>query len=213
MLGYGSVGSTLAGALLDAGHEVILAINPDNPDGAAAARREKGLRRATVASPEVALVGVDLAVLAVPVPALSTVLGSLGDALQGCILIDATNPVGPGLTHATPGISGAAAVSDLAPGAAVVKTLNIYGYEHLGPVDERDGSPRPAMPLAGDDPEAKRVVAGLLRGLGWDPVDVGGIDAAIDLEHLALLWIRMVRRHGHDPGMLWARIHRGAPRR
>jgi predicted dinucleotide-binding enzyme len=59
------------------------------------------------------------------------------------------------------------------------------------------------MPYAGDDATAKARVAQLAADLGWAPLDVGPLSAAVDLEHLALLWIRLVRSGGHDPHLVW----------
>ena len=47
-------------------------------------------------------------------------------------------------------------------------------------------------------PEA--TVAGLVAQLGWEPLDVGGAVQALSLEHMTLLWGRMVRMGGaSDP--------------
>ena len=53
---------------------------------------------------------------------------------------------------------------------------NIYSV-HL----QENGKPqgahgRIALPVAGDDPAAKAIVLDLVNDLGFDPVDVGGLD-------------------------------------
>ena len=38
--------------------------------------------------------------------------------------------------------------------------------------------------------------------------NVGGLEQALHLEHMTLLWVRMVRVNGHSPNMVWARLKR-----
>jgi predicted dinucleotide-binding enzyme len=123
------------------------------------------------------------------------------------LLIDATNPVAPGLTHGLGSRqSGAERVAALAPGAVVVKAFSVYGYENLSDPPTGPHAIRPAMPYAGDNPDAKATVAALLTDLGWEPLDAGPLRAAVDLEHLTLLWVRMVRAGGLDPRLVWAAL-------
>ena len=209
VLGYGNVGGTLAGAFLAAGHHAVLATNPGRPDGAQQARdADPRLAAAEVADPVDAVTGADLVVLAVPFGTVDAVLSPLAAVLAGTVLVDATNPVGPGLTHGLQSrTAGARHVASLVPDARVVKAFSVYGYENLaGP---SAGGPRPAMFFAGDDAAAKAVVSELLTGLGWEPLDAGPLDAALDLEHLTLLWVRMVRLGGQDPRLVWAAVRPG----
>jgi hypothetical protein len=61
-------------------------------------------------------------------------------------------------------------------GARVVKAFNSIFWEHLRdlgrPAGERG---RIGLPVSGDDPEAKRVVAGLINEIGFDAVDAGSL--------------------------------------
>ena len=212
LLGYGNVGSALAVALARAGHQVVLATNPDRPEGAEAVRAaHPELAGASVAAAGTAVAGAEIVVLSVPFAAVDAALPPLASALAGTVLVDATNPVGPGLVHGLGSAqAGAQHVASLVPDAHVVKAFSVYGFENLaGPPVGPDGL-RPVMPFAGDDTGAKDTVAGLLAGLGWEPLDVGGLAAALDLEHLTLLWIRLVRGQGLDPYLTWAAL-RGRP--
>ena len=60
------------------------------------------------------------------------------------------------------------------------------------------------MMFCGNDKAAKAKVATLLTELGWEPLDVGGAEQALHLEHMTLLWIRMVRVGGQSPRTVWA---------
>ena len=58
----------------------------------------------------------------------------------------------------------------------MVKTYNSIHWEHL----RDDGRPsgglnRRALPLAGDDPDAKQVATQLLAATGFDAVDAGAL--------------------------------------
>jgi hypothetical protein len=159
-----------------------------------------------------ALEGAEVVVLAVPYPALADLLPPLADALSGTVVIDATNPVGPGLSHGLGGstTSGTQQVQALLPGARVAKAFSIYGWENLA--DNRYEAPvPPMMMIAAADPQAAAAACALAADLGWDPLVVGGLEQALHLEHLTLLWIRMVRMSGRDPHLVWARLERGTP--
>jgi 8-hydroxy-5-deazaflavin:NADPH oxidoreductase len=60
--------------------------------------------------------------------------------------------------------------------ARLVKAFNTIYWERLRDRGRPPGDAgRLAIPLAGDDPEAKRLVAGLIDQLGFDPVDTGDL--------------------------------------
>lgn len=204
VLGYGNVGRALAAALVEAGHTVVLAARPERLEAARAVVGSDGaLGSVEVRALSDAVPAAVATILAVPYAATPDLLAPLADDLAGQVLIDATNPVGPGLTHAGGGRAGAAAIADLVPTTHVVKAFNVYGAELLRGAPSLE-APRPLMPYAGDDATAKDRVAQVVAGLGWEPLDVGPLAAALDLEHLALLWIRLVRGLGVDHRLVWS---------
>ncbi len=211
IFGYGKVGSTLATAFIGAGHEVVFAINPNRPTGVAEAiSANPALSSAQTASAVEAVTGANFVVLAVPFNTVGPLLTPIADRLGGLTVIDATNPVGPGLVHGVGTSSGAEVIARMVPKASVVKCFNIYGAENLGGVQTPVGAPVPLMALAGEDRGAKAAVQELLVTLGWSPLDVGPLSAALDLEHWALLWIRMVRGGGRDGHLVWSAIEWGS---
>lgn len=205
LLGHGSVGGALAGHLAALGHAVTVGADAGHRSSAdALAARTAGV---SVTAPAAAVADADLVVLAVPFGTVAEVLPPLAGALAGRILVDATNPVGAGLRHALGSTaSGAERVAELAPAARVVKAFSVYGAENLGSAPHPGAPARPVMPIAGDDAAAKDAVARLAREMGWRPLDTGPLAQALHLEHLTLLWVRMVRAGGHRPDLVWAAI-------
>jgi hypothetical protein len=153
--------------------------------------------------------GADVVFLATPFQANEGVLSGLAGELAGKVLIDCTNPVGPGLSHGLQSVrSGSETVQALAPGARVVKAFSIYGFENFEDNAYPAFNVRPAMMFCGNDAAAKAVAAGLIAELGWEPLDVGGLEQALHLEHMTLLWVRMVRMGGRPPHLVWAALQR-----
>lgn len=206
-IGYGHVGGALADRLQRVGHDVVLAAHdPDSDSVRALVARNPRLR---VAPPREAVRAADLVLLATPHQANAGVLAGLGAELEGKILVDCTNPVGPGLRHGLDSRqSGTEAIQAQLPRTAVVKAFSIYGFENLEDSAYPASGVKPVMMFCGDDAPAKQVVAGLLEQLGWEPLDVGGAEQALHLEHMTLLWVRMVRAGGRSPHMVWAVLRR-----
>ncbi|MCG3191156.1 MAG: hypothetical protein DIJKHBIC_00381 [Thermoanaerobaculia bacterium] len=206
-LGHGNVGAPLADHLQRLGHEVTLGAS----DPGSESLRKALVRNATLktASPPDAVKEADVVFLAVPFPAVPSALGAVASEIRGKVLVDCTNPVGPGLTHGLNSVeSGSENVQRLVPEAKVVKAFTIYGFENFEDNSFPGHDIRPMMMFAGDDAAAKRAVAGLISALGWEPVDVGGLVQALHLEHMTLLWVRMVRVLGGSPRTVWARLTR-----
>jgi predicted dinucleotide-binding enzyme len=192
VIGAGNVGGTLGRRLAELGHDVVFGLrHPEK--GASGVKGGDALpARASVASPSEAARGVDALLLATPWGAVPEALRELGEhALDGVVLLDATNPLGAGLKlEVGPnGESAAERVQAMVPRARVVKVFNTTGYNNMEN-PEYGGLPT-AMFHAGDDADAKRVAATLAEALGFDAVDAGPLMRARELEHLALLWISL----------------------
>lgn len=210
-IGAGRVGAPLAARLSNAGHQVVLAEFGEHSNSVQRAlERDARLRARPVVD---AVAAADVVFLATPFAANASVLGmdAIREALAGKILVDCTNPVGPGLSHGLKNEqSGSAYVQALVPKARVVKAFTIYGFENLEDPTFPDYDVKPAMFFCGDDAAAKTDVAVLIRDCGFEPLDVGGLVQALHLEHMTLLWVRMVRAEGHSPHLVWAALHRVA---
>ena len=206
-IGIGQVGAALAGNLLKLGHTVTVAArDPGSKRVTEALARFPDL---TIATPEEAIAAAEVIFLATPFAAVEVALAN-ADAFAEKVLVDCTNPVGPNLTHGLNSErSGGEVVQSLAPQARVVKAFTIYGFENCEDSTYTGyGDLRPAMLIAGNDAEAKRVVATLCQELGWEPMDTGPISMSLHLEHMTLLWIKMARVQGVGADLVWARLRR-----
>jgi hypothetical protein len=194
VLGAGNVGGTLGRRWAGLGHHVVFGVR--RPDAGASSVKGGDALPATarVASPADAVRNADVVLLATPWAAVQSALADAGaehGALDGCVLIDATNPIGPGLSLLTgaDGASGSEQVQTLAPKARVVKAFNTTGYDNMR--EPSYAGAASVMFYAGDDAAAKAVVERLVRELGFEAVDAGPLVRARQLENLALLWISL----------------------
>ncbi len=67
---------------------------------------------------------------------------------------------------------------------------------------------KPGMLFCGDDRAAKERVGKLIADCGFEPVDVGGLVQALHLEHMTLMWVRIVRMGGQSPNLVWGALRR-----
>lgn len=206
-IGIGNVGSALADCLARLGHSVTIAARD---------ARSESVRKAlaknpslVVRPPKEAVAEAEVVFLATPFQANEEALKAVASELKGKILVDCTNPVGHGLTHGLKNeISGSEFVQNLAPQAKVVKAFTIYGLENFENSVYPGYNVKPVIMYCGQDAAAKKTVHELIAQLGWEPLDVGGLEQALHLEHMTLLWVRMVRVGGHSPNMVWAVLRR-----
>ena len=186
IIGAGNVGGALGRNWTRRRHTVTYGVR--DPGAKAEALAQGG---AQVALPRQAVEWSDVVVLATPWAATREAVEALGD-LGGRPLLDATNPIGPGLTSAvSAGGSGGELVQSWAPTARVVKIFNTTGAENLAaPVY---GDEPTTMFYCGDDEAACTVAAKLATDLGFDAVSVGPLRNAALLESQALLWINLAK--------------------
>lgn len=193
IIGAGRVGQSLARALVAQRYRVRFGV-PEPARHAQLPAQFGG--KASVHTVAEAIGPVQMAILATPYGAALQVAREVEDWGQR-ILIDATNPIAPGMSGLLVGTttSGAEQIAGLARAARVVKCFNTTGAENLGAPQYPVGGL--FMPLAGDDADARRKVMALATLIGFDAVDMGGLAAARYLEPWAMVWIAMAMRLGH----------------
>jgi NADPH-dependent F420 reductase len=180
IIGTGKMGSGLARLIASKGIDV--AIGHKDAAKATALAQEIGAR-AQGGSSEAAAKRADIVIIAVPYPHIAEALKGAGD-LAGKIVIDISNPITPDfkallIGHMT---SAAEEIQKLVPSARVVKAWNTI-FAQLLPVEAHEG--RPALVqvfIAGDDAEAKKKVADLVKSTGFEPVESGPLSNSRYLE-------------------------------
>jgi predicted dinucleotide-binding enzyme len=190
IIGAGHMATVLAAQWLAAGHEVMIGARAAERGKALAARLGPDVPHGTLR--DAAGFG-DAALLAIwptdVIPALLAA-GAADGTLAGRTLIDCNNPVETGSFTLTTGeVSLAEQIARLAPGSRVVKAFNQCHADVWAMDPPRfDGRPL-VVPLAGDDPAGKDLVAGLVRDMGCEPRDVGPLHRARHLEAMAAIVI------------------------
>jgi len=186
IIGSGGMATAVAGRIAKAGHTVEVI----SRDAAKARKLADQLAAGATTGKYGAAPAGDIVILAVPYSSTAAVVADFGDALDGKVIIDITNPVAPDLSGlVTPsGSSGAQEIAKGAPaGAHIVKAFNtIFGH-----VLAKGG--RLDAFIAADDPEAKARVSTFLDSLGLRPLDVGGLHMAQTLEALGLMMIGLAK--------------------
>jgi predicted dinucleotide-binding enzyme len=172
VIGSGNIGGTIGEAWRRAGHDVAFASrSPEPPE--------------TLAIPD-AIAGAEVVLLAVPGGVVPDLLAEHGAALDGRLVIDATNDIGGERLHHGD------AYAAHAPGARFARAFNTLGFEMF------------AAPSIGGDvadlfwcgPDGAGVEQ-LIADVGLRPVRVGGIDAIDVVDGVARLWLTLVFREGY----------------
>ena len=187
IIGAGNVGRALAASFTRAGHTVTFASR--DPEHAAAAAAAIGARFAK-SNAEAAEAG-QVVVLAIPFDSVEAVAAEIRDAVAGKSVVDVTNrmsfgPSGPTIDN---GASNAERLAAWLPDAHIVKAFNtLFASHQADPI--ADGTQLDGF-IAGDDRGAKDTVLELVRSIGLNPVDVGPLARAQQLEQIAFLNIAL----------------------
>lgn len=171
ILGQGNVGSALARGLARTYAKVQSVGNDPAAQRAAAAPA-------------------DVVILAVPFGAVSDVVRNLGAALDGKVVVDATNALDANMNLALGyTTSGAEELQKKLPHARVVKAFNTVLAQHME--TGRVGQTALTAFIAGDNADAKQTVVTLATDLGFEAVDAGPLKNARLVEPLAYLNIQL----------------------
>lgn len=174
LVGAGMIGQALAVRFAGAGHEVMISNSRGPETIERLARSIPGhVESGTVAD---AARFAKVVAVAIPTDAIRTLPA---EALAGRTVIDVNNYY-PSPGRRLPALdtgktTSSELLSSLLPGASVVKAFNTIYFRRLLD-DSRPDLPlgqRLAVPVAGDDPGAKRAVIGLVDEIGFTGVDAG----------------------------------------
>lgn len=187
IIGTGNVGGPLAALVQRNGHDAV-ALDTSSADEVAAE----------------AISASDVVVLATPYAAVFELPEAWKTALNGAVVVDATNPLTPDFSGLTVGFetSGAEQIAQHLKGARVVKALNAVLAPNHDLTAFADGTA--FVPVAGDDDVAVESVTSLLRSLGFDAVKAGSLSNARFIEPLAEVLVQLAYFQGEGTGIALA---------
>jgi 8-hydroxy-5-deazaflavin:NADPH oxidoreductase len=190
IIGSGIVGQTLANGFIKHNYEVMIGTNTP---GKYEELNSKTNGKAKVGSfNETAMFG-EILILATKGPAAESVIKSIAGSLKGKTILDATNPIAE-----APPVNGVLEyftslnkslmerLQSLVPDAKFVKAFSSIG--NSGMVNPDFGGIKPTMFICGNDENAKGEAKTILTQFGFEPEDMGMVEAARAIEPLAMLW-------------------------
>jgi predicted dinucleotide-binding enzyme len=203
ILGSGLIGGKLGTLFARAGHDVVFSYSRDPQKLETLAREAQGNARA--GTPREAARGADALLLAVHWSRVDDVLKQAGDLPTGVVVscclpmnVDDTELV---VAHTSSGAEVLAKKLDPRPFVAAFGTIP---SEVLFRVFEARGTDTPpTLMYYGDDPSAKHVAAGLIRDIGFEPLDAGPLRIARFAEPFTLLIAQLAYNLDRGPELAY----------
>lgn len=178
IIGAGRLGTALARALSTAGYDT--SISNSRGKDSLALQLQVLLPEVTARDVEDLVMWAEVIILAIPLPRFTLLPLEM---IKGKIVVDAMNYWAPvdGRIAEFDAYAGSSSelVAQSIPGANVVKSLNSVAYGEIEECLVQKKAVRRAMPMAGDSAPARQVVATLIDAIGFEPVDLGGLDQGI----------------------------------
>ncbi|GAA1598161.1 NADPH-dependent F420 reductase [Kribbella hippodromi] len=134
----------------------------------------------------------EVVILAVPYPALAQVVADRAEQLAGKVVVDITNPLNFETFDSLVVPADGSAAGELAgklPGAKVLKAFNTTFAATVA--SGKAGELPTCVLIAGDDADAKALLAGIISAGGLRAVDAGGLKRARELEALGFLQLTL----------------------
>jgi predicted dinucleotide-binding enzyme len=174
IIGTGKIGSSLARYWVASGHEVFVSSrHPEELQGLVA---ELG-PRAHAGTPREAAAFGSVILISIPYAAMPQIGQDLRSELAGKVIVDTSNPVerrdGP-MALAIQQKGAGLATAELLHNPRVVRAFNCIAAAVLATQANRKPE-RIAIPIGGDDAQALRIAAALVREAGFEPVVVGSL--------------------------------------
>lgn len=174
IIGAGNIGATIARKLAAAGHSVKLA-GAEGPDEI----REKAAKIGAVpVTAQDAVKDVEAIVLSIPFAEIPNVASAFTDVPANVVVIDTSNyyPFRDGNIAEVDGGKPESIWSSEQLGRPVIKAFNALLAETLANGGTAEGAAnRIAMPIAGDDANAKAIARELVNQTGFDTLDAGDL--------------------------------------
>lgn len=201
ILGSGLMGAKLGRIWAECGHDVTFAY-ARSPAKLERLARETGGASGTVAE---AVDGADAILLAVRWSRTGDVLAQAGD-LDGMVVLNCCVPLDEADRNMVVGrtTSGAEELARMRPGARWVSCFNTTPSESFGPVFARKGkATAPHVLTYGDDGGAKEIAGQLIRDVGFEPLEAGGLRNGRFIEPFAMATVELAYFQPGGPALTY----------
>jgi len=134
----------------------------------------------------------DIVVLAVPYPAVAVILQSRAESFAGKVVVDITNPLDFSTFDSLTVPADSSAAAEIAAALPQSRVLKAFNTTFAGTLAAGAVGPLPTTVLiAGDDADAKALLAGIVTAGGLRAVDAGSLRRARELEALGFLQLTL----------------------
>jgi hypothetical protein len=187
VLGGGNIGGTLGRAWAAAGHTIVYGVRDPQAEKVRELLAATGGGARAAAMGE-ALIGAEVVLVAIPGRAIAELLTTHGSALNGKIVIDATNQFG------APVMNALAPIAAAAPNAILMRAFNSLGWENFA--EPQISGTQVDLFFCGADGAGRMALEQLIAEVGLRPVYAGGIEQAPFVDALGALWGALVFGRG-----------------
>ena len=134
----------------------------------------------------------DIVVLAVPYAALAGIVATRGESLAGKVVVDITNPLDFATFDSLTVPADSSAAAEIAAALPQSRVLKAFNTTFAGTLAAGSVGPLTTTVLiAGDDADAKALLAGIVTAGGLRAVDAGSLRRARELEALGFLQLTL----------------------
>ena len=170
IVGTGNMGQAIAGVVAQGGSSVQLLGENDG---------------------DTAITG-DVVVLAVPYPAVASVIEQRRSQLEGKVVVDITNPLDFSTFDSLVVPADSSAAEEIAAALPQSRVLKAFNTTFAGTLSSGTVGGLPTTVLiAGDDADAKSQLAGIVTAAGLRAIDAGSLRRAREMEALGFLQISL----------------------
>ena len=189
IIGAGNIGGALGAKWAAAGHRVLFGVRDPESPKARASLTAAG-PSASVTSIGEALREAEVVLLSLPGIAVAAFAGEHGLALEGKLVIDATNQFGQPVMNAI------ATIQATAPSARIVRAFNSLGWENFA--EPTLNGEQVDLLYCAQAGEAQAVAERLIADVGLRPVRVGDLAQVPLVDNIGALWGALVFGQGHS---------------
>lgn len=189
ILGAGNIGGALGEKWATAGHTLRYGVrDPQKPKVQALVSGLGG--SASAMSSAEAINGADVVLFAIPGAVMAETIAAHAPALDGKVLIDASNNIRAETIH------NMAAFAAHTPHASAYRAFNSYGWENF--VNPMFDGTAADLFYCGTDGERRAVVERLISEVGLRPIYLGGVEQVELVDDVLKLWFTLA--HGQNMG-------------